>query len=151
MFSPLLWQFCELFDCITLFGMAPRNFQQGNILSRKMLFSSGDAAGRVNSILDQKIMLQHENCLLWTSGNSRKGGSGLAPFLTNLGEILLIYFAFFNCPVTFPSEVNSTNGKYGIHTQHTKGIPASKNFTSVFYISGWTWLLRNQAHLNYHN
>ena len=70
MFSPLFWQFCELFDCITLFGMAPRNFQQGNILSRKMLFSSGDAAGRVNSILGQKIMLQHENCLLWCPGTA---------------------------------------------------------------------------------
>jgi hypothetical protein len=41
----------------------------------RMLFSSEDTAGRkVNSILGQKIMLQLENCLLWMSGNSRKGG-----------------------------------------------------------------------------
>ena len=38
----------------------------------RMLFSSGDAAGRkANSIFG---MLQHENRLLWMSGNSRKGG-----------------------------------------------------------------------------
>jgi len=142
----VIWLYYLIWNVSTKFPTRKYSFQTN-------IFSAGDAAGRkVNSILSQKIMLQHENCLLWTSGNSRKGGSGLAPFLTNLGEILLIYFAFFNCPVTFPSEVNSTNGrKYGIHTQHTKGIPASKNFTSVFYISGWTWLLRNQAHLNYHN
>jgi hypothetical protein len=80
MFSPLLGQFCELFDCIdciTLFEMSPQNFQQGNILSRQ-IYSSWDAAGRkVNSILGQKIMLQHENHLLWMSGNSQKGRWGV--------------------------------------------------------------------------
>ena len=45
----------------------------------RMLFSSGDTAGRkVNSILGQKIMLQLENCLLWMSVREQlEGGGGL--------------------------------------------------------------------------
>ena len=74
MFNPLLWQFCKLFpylECLHEISNKEIFFPD----KYRMLFSSGDTAGRkVNSILGQKIMLQLENCLLWMSGNSRKGG-----------------------------------------------------------------------------
>ena len=99
MFNPLLWQFCKLFpylECLHEISNKEIFFPD----KYRMLFSSGDTAGRkVNSILGQKIMLQLENCLLWMSGNSWKGGvaeSGYLNFSTLCRRLL-------SCiPLAFP-------------------------------------------------